>query len=232
MMNQLIIQKNGLLKTLMGQNDSSSSSSSSSLSSDTNTTTISELFTHASEDLKPKESTGSSSSNVSLSSAQNEIKIKIRKNLKKAVAVAASMMIDVNNIFISIGQHILGEDDTLGGAIFFKLDKDGTVLEQLHSAIFKDSNEYDKFVTLAGGDRNKLWEGTKDDLTGQIQLANIPPEVAKLRDAVRRTQKNTAAPTTAAPTASAVIGGNNTTKKYYKRATRTKRPRRIGRRTR
>jgi hypothetical protein len=229
MMNQLIIQKNELLKTLMGQDDSSSSSSS--LSSDNNTT-ISVLFKHASDDLKPKESTDSSSSNESFSNASPEIKI--RKNLKKAVAVAASMMIDVNNIFISIGQHIIGEDDTLGGAIFFKLDKDGTVLEQLHSAIFKDSNEYDKFVTLAGGDRNKLWEGTKDDLPGNIQLANIPPEVAKLRDAVRRTQKNTAAATAnpnpnPSPTA---VGGNNTTKKYYKRATRTKRPRRIGRRTR
>lgn len=150
------------------------------------------------------------------------------------------MIIDVNNIFISIGQHIIGEDDTLGGAIFFKLDKDGTVLEQLHSAIFKDSNEYDKFVTLAGGDRNNLW--TKNDtnnggdLTGKIQYHNIPPEVAKLRHAVRRTQKNTAAAaTTDSTNASAnasAVGGNNTTKKYYKRATRTKRPRRLGRRTR
>jgi len=164
-----------------------------------------------------------------------------RKNIRKAVAVTASMIMDVNNIFISMGQHII-QDDKLGGAIFFKLDKDGTVLEELHSAIFKDSNEYDWFVTKAGGDRNNLWTKIEGGLEGKILTDNIPPEVAKLRDAVRRTQKNTAVAAAAAAippsttahsaTLSAFPGGNNTTKKYYKRATRTKRPRRIGRRTR
>lgn len=172
-----------------------------------------------------------SQQSVSLSNDQS-VKIKFHQNLRKAVAVAASMVIDVNNLLISIGQHISGEDDTLGGAIFFKLDKDGTVLEQLHSAIFKDSNEYNKFVNLAGGDRNKLWKknDTKNDGDGTI-TENLSSEVAKLRAAVNKTKNNKPTVASADPT-SAGGSNNNTTKKYYKRATRTKRPRRLGRRTR
>lgn len=228
-------QRNQLLKRLLAKSSlsaslSASDSANSQASSIETSPISSQLLVFKKDGITSLDSISSDATYTP--SAPN---IRFHKNLRKAVAVAASIIIDVNNIFISIGQHIIGEDDTLGGAIFFKLDKDGTVLEQLHSAIFKDSNEYDKFVTLAGGDRNKLWEGTKDDLIGQIQLANIPHEVAKLRNAVRKTQKNTAATpaptTTATPTASAG-GGNNTTKKYYKRATRSKRPRRLGRRTR